>query len=320
MNPVWNWDSRTPAAFVLFAEIAAARPAIAASAGLDANLTGWQHEAEHYFDSITSGKVSGVSLTKGGLLYFDGDSEQASLQPAMGFAALLLRYAPIASSKDKTDAYVVSSHFLPFSSPPDRLQRQKFAQDQIDYLLGNNPMNGMFTPTPHSPTAPPPSFLTDTPVPYMVGLHPNSPKNPHSAMAAGGSNIENIRTDPPVEAHVLYGAIVGGPLKSDKFWDWRDDWAQTEVALDYNANVPALAAYQIANHASDPYYVAMAGTYTVPEGEPCDAALPCKRSGMSGSAVIGTVIGVIMGVAVIICVIIWLMRDKLRKGYGYTYK
>jgi len=63
----------------------------------------------------------------------------------------------------------------------------------------------------------------------MVGMHPNSPQNPHSAPASGGDNIGDIRNDPPVPAHVLYGAVVGGPLENDQFWDWRDDWVQTEV-------------------------------------------------------------------------------------------
>jgi endoglucanase len=65
---------------------------------------------------------------------------------------------------------------------------------------------------------------------YMVGMHPNSPQNPHSAPASGGDDIGNIRNDPPVPAHVLYGAVVGGPLENDQFWDWRDDWVQTEVS------------------------------------------------------------------------------------------
>ena len=43
----------------------------------------------------------------------------------------------------------------------------------------------------------------------------------------------------------MYGALVGGPLSSDKFWDWRDDWVETEVALDYNAMIPTLAAMQV---------------------------------------------------------------------------
>ena len=64
-------------------------------------------------------------------------------------------------------------------------------------------------------------------------------------MAAGGDNINAIRDDPQDEAYVLYGAAVGGPLESDKFWDYRDDWVQTEVALDYNAMIPTLAAMQV---------------------------------------------------------------------------
>jgi endoglucanase len=67
-------------------------------------------------------------------------------------------------------------------------------------------------------------------------------------MAAGGTNINDIRNSPPTEAHVLYGAMVGGPLANDRFWDWRDDWVQTEVALDYNAMIPTLAAMQVSKN------------------------------------------------------------------------
>lgn len=74
----------------------------------------------------------------------------------------------------------------------------------------------------------------------MVGMHPNSPQNPHSAPASGGNNIGDIRNDPPVPAHVLYGAVVGGPLENDRFWDWRDDWVQTEVSRAITAKAESL--------------------------------------------------------------------------------
>ena len=116
---------------------------------------------------------------------------------------------------------------------------QSFAQSQIDYLMGKNPMNC-------SSSLSTLSTLTDlNSAVYLVGSHPNSPQNPHSAAAAGGTNISTIRTDPETEAHVLYGAMVGGPLYTDKFWDYRDDWVQNEVALDYNAMIPTLAAMQV---------------------------------------------------------------------------
>jgi len=105
---VWNWDSRSPALYVLFAEVAAARPGIAAAAGMQVNMTGWQAEAERYLDAIVNEKAKNMVMTKGGMVYFDGDSDEASLQPALGVATLLLRYAPLASSNDKRDSYVVS--------------------------------------------------------------------------------------------------------------------------------------------------------------------------------------------------------------------
>ena len=68
-------------------------------------------------------------------------------------------------------------------------------------------------------------------MPYIVGSNPNSPSNPHSAPASGGNNIQNIDGDPPKEAYVLYGAVIGGPDKHDKYYDIRSDWPQTEVDM-----------------------------------------------------------------------------------------
>jgi endoglucanase len=48
-------------------------------------------------------------------------------------------------------------------------------------------------------------------------------------MASGGNDINNIDTSPPQEAYVLYGAVVGGPDKKDRFYDIRSDWPETEV-------------------------------------------------------------------------------------------
>lgn len=91
-------------------------------------------------------------------------------------------------------------------------------------------MNGMFDPLPFYlcldiSLAQLPSLAA----PYIVGTNPNAPANPHSAMASGGNDISNIDTDPETEAYVLYGAVVGGPDPTDKFWDIRSDWVETEV-------------------------------------------------------------------------------------------
>lgn len=120
---VWNWDSRSPAATVLFAEISVARPNLAAGAGVDTNVTGWQSAAESYFDDIINGNPKNGFLTNAGLLFYNGDSDQASLNPAMAAASLMLRYAPLSS---KQETYT------------------KFALGQLDYLMGKNPSNGKY--------------------------------------------------------------------------------------------------------------------------------------------------------------------------------
>ncbi|KII95327.1 glycoside hydrolase family 9 protein [Plicaturopsis crispa FD-325 SS-3] len=267
---VLNWDSKTPALAVLFAQIAST------GTGIGGNLSGWQNEAETYFDRVLDGSGQG-RLTGGGLLYYDGDSDDASLNPALNAAMLLLRYAPLASTSAKKTAYTV------------------FAQKQIDYLTGNNPMSA----------------------PYIVGINPNAPQNPHSAMASGGSDIGEIDTSPAQEAYVLYGAVVGGPDARDNFWDIRSDWPETEVGLDYNAPLLTLAAMQVANaSAADPYYVRLqAGAYARPAGSPCDAAIKvgCQASmPVTGKIVIGVVVGV-MGLLIVALALLYMWTAVRRR-------
>ncbi|KAG7449351.1 glycoside hydrolase family 9 protein [Guyanagaster necrorhizus] len=252
---VFNWDSKTPGLAVLFAQIAQS------GSSLDSNPSRWQEEAERYFDRIVNNGGPAVE-TKGGLLYYPGDSDEASLNPALNAAMLLTRYAPMASSSGKTASYM------------------NYAQKQLDYALGKNPMS----------------------VPYVVGSNPNSPSNPHSAMASGGDDITNIDNSPEVEAYVLYGAVVGGPDEKDTFHDMRSDWVQTEIALDYNAPMLTLAAMHVLNDTNDPYFTALqAGAYVRPQGAPCDAAIKdgCGSNRLSKGAIIAiavciSVVGVVL--------------------------
>ncbi|KAG0201075.1 hypothetical protein BGX33_010537, partial [Mortierella sp. NVP41] len=115
---------------------------------------------------------------------------------------------------------------------------QSFALQQVRYLLGDNPEK----------------------TPYVVGVHPNSPSNPHSSLAAGGRSTDSIDTEPIKEAHILLGALVGGPDKNDRFQDLRSNWRQNEVALDYNAPFTSLMAYQVmTSHDPPPYATIAAG-------------------------------------------------------------
>ncbi|KAG0063182.1 hypothetical protein BGZ89_010082 [Linnemannia elongata] len=115
---------------------------------------------------------------------------------------------------------------------------RSFASRQVRYLLGDNPEK----------------------TPYVVGVHPNSPTNPHSSLASGGRSTDSIDTEPLKEAHILLGALVGGPDKNDRFQDLRSNWRQNEVALDYNAPFTSLMAYQVmTSHDPPPYATIAAG-------------------------------------------------------------
>ncbi|RHZ84474.1 hypothetical protein Glove_81g55 [Diversispora epigaea] len=180
------------------------------------DLSKWKNEIERYLDGIIN--LSTCSLTKGGLYWCDEDSKAASLNPALNAAFLLLLYSSLNVSS---------------STSTKKIQSYKdFAMSQIDYTLGKNPRNS----------------------PYVIGIHPNSPKNPHHGGASGGNDVSNLN-DPPETKYILYGALVGGPDKKDKFSDDRADYDETEVALDYNSPFQNLMAYQVINSYVDPYYV-----------------------------------------------------------------
>ena len=150
----------------------------------------------------------------------------------MNLALLLNLYSPLASSPDKSWKYT------------------DFADKQLNYALGKNPMS----------------------CPYIVGISENSPQNPHSGLTSGDKDI----TDSGPEEYVLYGAVVGGPDKNDRFWDLRSDWVQGEVGLYYVAPMVTLAAQSIINGTGDPFYTTLqVGSYEDrrPGGEPCDNAI-----------------------------------------------
>ncbi|KAJ7086757.1 glycoside hydrolase family 9 protein [Mycena epipterygia] len=291
-NSVFNWDSKTPGVYVLFAQIAQS------SSGLGGNLTLWQAECERYFDAIVNNHGPGF-LTNDGLLFYNGDSDDATLNPALNAAMLLTRYAQMASTSDKKASYA------------------KFAQNQLDYVLGKNSMSGSPSRLASNCRIP----LNTRVVPYIVGSNPNSPANPHSAMASGGTDIGQIDTSPPQEAHVLYGAVVGGPDRHDRFYDIRSDWPETEamqVALDYNAPMLTLAAMHVLNDTNDPFFTSLqAGAYDKvrPSGQPCDAAISTgcggptlPRAALIALAVILSVVG-----AVILGLTLWYLWLLIRK-------
>ena len=105
-----------------------------------------------------------------------------------------------------------------------------FANNQIDYILGDNPRN--FS--------------------YMVGFGDNYAQRAHHRGAIG--NSYPWLTNSPSNEHILYGALVGGPASADDF-DYKDDlddWITNEVGTVYNAPLTSALIQQYENFGGDP--------------------------------------------------------------------
>ncbi|KAF9106087.1 hypothetical protein BGX29_010549 [Mortierella sp. GBA35] len=229
--------------------------------------TKWQDLAQKFADTMVAAQKPNM-YTEGGLFYSnDGNSGDDSAVVAAN-AAFALQLLASQMRTAGGDEGLIEKY-------------EKFALGQVDYLLGDNPEK----------------------TPYIVGVHPNSPINPHSAPASGGVSVGTIDTYPLKERWVLYGALVGGPDKNDRFEDVRSDWRQNEVALDYNAPFNGLMAYMVSTSKVSPPYV------TIPAGRP---DLPPILNGMAVWKIILIVVGSIFVAVAIGAVVCYRKRDQIR--------
>lgn len=75
---------------------------------------------------------------------------------------------------------------------------------------------------------------------FVVGFGENPPQNPHHRTAQG--SWSNNMNEPSEARHTLYGALVGGPDKTDSYSDDVSNYVNNEVACDYNAGFVAALA------------------------------------------------------------------------------
>ena len=114
----------------------------------------------------------------------------------------------------------------------------KFADDVMNYCFGDNPKN--FS--------------------YVVGMGDDYPQAWHHRTSSGAwndkwSNIGQTEgEDAKPHAHILYGALVGGPDQKDSYSDKIGDYQYTEVAIDYNAGYTAALCAMVEKYGgtSDP--------------------------------------------------------------------
>ncbi|MBN1697310.1 MAG: glycoside hydrolase family 9 protein, partial [Spirochaetales bacterium] len=148
-----------------------------------------------------------ITYTPGGLAFCDS---WGSLRHAANTAFLAFVYSEFVGDAERRSRYY------------------DFAEQMIDYCLGDNPRNSS----------------------YVVGFGSNPPKRPHHRNAH--SSFYGLINDPDYHRHNLYGALVGGPNESDGYTDAIDDYVCNEVACDYNAGFVACLAKMVETYGGSP--------------------------------------------------------------------
>lgn len=104
---------------------------------------------------------------------------------------------------------------------------EAFAKQQVDYVLGDNPLKQS----------------------YVVGYGENSAHNAHHRTAHG--SWKNDVYEPVDNRHTLYGALVGGPTEAGEYEDDRNNYINNEVATDYNAGFTAALCKMIEKYGGE---------------------------------------------------------------------
>jgi hypothetical protein len=177
-----------------------------------AKLTGktqYKEDMERHLDYWTDGyNGQRINYTPGGLAFLD---VWGALRYAINTGFLAAYYKDVATTAAKATKYYT------------------FAQQQINYALGNNPRNSS----------------------YVCGFGNNPPVQPHHRTAHGcWSN--NLTGPPAASRHTLYGALVGGPGSDDSYTDDRGNYVNNEVACDYNAAFSGLLSKLVTDYGGTP--------------------------------------------------------------------
>ena len=113
---------------------------------------------------------------------------------------------------------VYAKEALDHEKNEDPLRFAKWAEGQMEYIMGKNPMNR----------------------PYIVGWSETAASHPHHRASHGSMDLN--MDHPADQVHILWGALVGGPDSGDWHRDITKDYVYNEVAVDYNAAVVGACA------------------------------------------------------------------------------
>ncbi|KAG2260476.1 hypothetical protein Bca4012_008405 [Brassica carinata] len=185
-------------------------------------LEEYKEHADSFICSVIPGApFSSSQYTPGGLLF---KMSESNMQYVTSTSFLLLTYAKYLTSA-RTVAYCGGSVVTP-------ARLRSIAKNQVDYLLGDNPLK----------------------MSYMVGYGSKYPRRIHHR----GSSLPSVAAHPTkIQCHdgfsmftsqspnpnELTGAVVGGPDQNDQFPDERSDYQRSEPATYINAPLVGALAY-----------------------------------------------------------------------------
>ncbi|KAL6000020.1 hypothetical protein ACLOJK_034697 [Asimina triloba] len=193
----------------------------------DRNLQNFKTQADNFMCSVLpDSPFRKVHFTPGGLIHLrDGANTQYVTSTAFLFSV----YSDLLSKHGQTvscgDQQFDANHLM------------QFAKQQIDYLLGKNPLGQS----------------------YMVGFGEKSPKQPHhrgasvpvlapmEIVSCAMSFANWFERDAP-NPNELTGAIVGGPDKNDNFDDHRWDGPKEEPCTYVNSLAVGVLARLAMHH------------------------------------------------------------------------
>ncbi|KAJ8768601.1 hypothetical protein K2173_022723 [Erythroxylum novogranatense] len=180
------------------------------------DLAKFKTDAESFFCSLLPGSSSvQIRTTPGGLLY---TRDSANLQYVTSSSMLMFIYSKTLTSAHGSNLQCGSAKF---TAP----RIKAFAKSQVDYILGNNPMNM--------------SYMVGFGTKYPTQLHHRGSSIPsiheHRAKVSCSDGYSNYYYSSKSNPNTHAGAIVGGPDSNDQYKDSRSEYSHAEPTTYMNA-------------------------------------------------------------------------------------
>lgn len=209
-NPTWfSWDNKLAGAQVLLSRVNFFGSEDISNSKI---LLRYRKSAETVMCNLLPDPHTGTaSRTEKGLIWI---TEWNALQHPVASAFLAVVYSDYMLTSRTTKIYCSGSYYTP-------LDLRKFAISQLEYVLGNNPMNM--------------SYLVGYGDKYPQYVHHRGASIPADATTGCKDGFKWLDSDEP-NPNIAIGALVGGPFLNDSYIDSRNNSMQGEPTT-YNSAV-----------------------------------------------------------------------------------